>query len=137
MSRSTLHGTSKWKRESAAYLRANEFCASCLRAGRRTKAVLVHHKRPHRGDVKLFWDRKNWEGRCRTCHDDAIGPERTGRPERYRGARPDGTPLDPSHPWNGRGGVIQSGRRGPSDRLSPSHAQARFRTLGDSDAARR
>jgi 5-methylcytosine-specific restriction protein A len=113
MSRSPLHGTSKWKRESAAYLRAHPWCVPCSRARRRIRATLVHHKIPHRGDPKLFWDRKNWEVRCKTCHTDAIGPEATGRPERYRGAGPDGTPLDPGHPWRAPGGCPPHGTENP------------------------
>jgi 5-methylcytosine-specific restriction endonuclease McrA len=92
--------TARWRRESAEFLRLNPMCAPCMRAGRRTKASVVHHKRPHRGNQRLFWDRANWEGRCTTCHADAQGPEATGRVETYRGAASDGIPLDPEHRWN-------------------------------------
>lgn len=33
-------------------------------------ATVVDHKRPHRGDLQLFWDRNNWQGLCEDCHRD-------------------------------------------------------------------
>lgn len=96
-----LLGSRRWKRASAEYLVAHRWCVPCERAKARVRATVVHHKKPHRNvDLGLFWDRRNWEARCGTCHADAMGPEATGRPERYRGASVDGTPLDPGHRWN-------------------------------------
>lgn len=95
-----LYRTPRWRKERAEHLRAHPFCVPCSRAKRRTKATIVHHKTPHRGNETLFWDRTKWEGRCRTCHDDAEGPEKTGRRETYRGCDESGVPLDPRHPWN-------------------------------------
>ncbi|TAI63452.1 HNH endonuclease [Bradyrhizobium sp. Leo170] len=49
---------SKWRRESKAFLALpqNRFCAcGCGRF-----ADMVDHIKPHRGDMKLFWDRSNW-----------------------------------------------------------------------------
>lgn len=58
---------SKWRRESKAFLALpqNRFCAcGCGRA-----ADCVDHKTPHRGDMKLFWDRKNWQPLASSpCH---------------------------------------------------------------------
>jgi 5-methylcytosine-specific restriction endonuclease McrA len=89
----------RWRKYSAAYLRLNPDCVPCLRAGRRTPATLVHHKKPHRGDKRLFWYKENWQARCTTCHNDAQGPEKTGRAETYRGCDENGVPLDPGHHW--------------------------------------
>lgn len=58
---------SKWRRESKAFLALpeNRFCAcGCGRI-----ADCVDHKIPHRGDMKLFWDRKNWSPLASSpCH---------------------------------------------------------------------
>ncbi|MHC4051498.1 HNH endonuclease [Bradyrhizobium sp. 25ACV] len=58
---------SKWRRESKAFLALpqNRFCAcGCGRT-----ADCVDHKTPHRGDMKLFWDRKNWQPLASSpCH---------------------------------------------------------------------
>lgn len=58
---------SKWRRESKAFLALpqNRFCAcGCGRI-----ADCVDHKVPHRGDMKLFWDRSNWQPLASSpCH---------------------------------------------------------------------
>jgi len=58
---------SKWRRESKEFLALphNRLCAcGCGRV-----ADCVDHKVPHRGDMKLFWDRKNWQPLASSpCH---------------------------------------------------------------------
>jgi 5-methylcytosine-specific restriction endonuclease McrA len=58
---------SKWRRESKAFLTLpqNRYCAcGCGRL-----ADCVDHKVPHRGDMKLFWDRSNWQALASSpCH---------------------------------------------------------------------
>jgi 5-methylcytosine-specific restriction endonuclease McrA len=58
---------SKWDKERAAYLKAHPRCVMCG-----APATIVHHKTPHRGDRKLFWDRKNWSPVCKPCHDGPL-----------------------------------------------------------------
>ena len=57
----------KWQRESKAFLALpqNRYCAcGCGRI-----ADCVDHKVPHRGDMKLFWDRTNWQPMASSpCH---------------------------------------------------------------------
>lgn len=56
-----------WRRESKAFLAepANRYCAcGCGRL-----ADMVDHKVPHRGDRKLFWDRRNWQPLNHHCHN--------------------------------------------------------------------
>lgn len=58
--------TAEWERESKAFLALpeNRFCAcGCGRV-----ADMVDHKRPHKGDMQLFWDRSNWQAMKRGCH---------------------------------------------------------------------
>lgn len=56
----------KWQRASKAFLAEdrNRLCA-CGCGG---LADMVDHKTPHKGDLKLFWDRKNWQAMTRSCH---------------------------------------------------------------------
>lgn len=58
---------SKWRRESKEFLSLpqNRFCAcGCGRI-----ADCVDHKVPHRGDMKLFWSRTNWQPLASSpCH---------------------------------------------------------------------
>jgi 5-methylcytosine-specific restriction protein A len=77
----------KWQQARIEYLTANPYCVYCLRkrgitttepleqleqaieqGGLPTRANVVDHRTPHRGDQKLFWDRKNWQGLCASCH---------------------------------------------------------------------
>lgn len=60
---------SRWKRESKAFLRAHPLCVECAKNGKYTKATVVDHIKPHRGDPTLFWDRLNWQPLCKPCHD--------------------------------------------------------------------
>ncbi|WP_435645121.1 HNH endonuclease [Butyricicoccus porcorum] len=49
-----------------------------MKQGRYTRATVVDHIVPHRGDPKLFWDQTNWQSLCKQCHD-----RKTMTEERY------------------------------------------------------
>lgn len=61
--------STRWQKESRAFLLANPLCTRCRARGRYVKATVVDHIVPHRGDQKLFWDRSNWQSLCKKCHD--------------------------------------------------------------------
>ncbi|MBE3637476.1 HNH endonuclease [Mangrovicoccus algicola] len=44
-------------------------CAYCGRSTHDTSQLVADHKRPHRGDAALFWDRANLQCLCKRCHD--------------------------------------------------------------------
>lgn len=89
---------SKWQRERLIFLDANPLCERCEREGRAEPATVVNHRIPHRGDQKLFWDRKNWEPTCARHHDSDI--KREERSGIVKGSDAKGRPTDPAHPWN-------------------------------------
>ena len=60
---------SRWQKASKAYLQSHPLCVACVKMGRYTKATVVDHIVPHRGDQKLFWDQSNWQALCKKCHD--------------------------------------------------------------------
>ena len=66
---------SRWQRESRAYLRSHPLCVECMKQGQYTKATVVDHIVPHRGDQKLFWDKNNWQALCKPHHDRETGNE--------------------------------------------------------------
>lgn len=68
----------KWRKESKQFLASHPYCAECARQGRRTLATEVDHIKPHRGNLKLFWDRKNWQGLCHCCHSTKTAKEDGG-----------------------------------------------------------
>ena len=61
--------TRQWQKISRQYLQSHPLCAECMRQGRYTKATVVDHITPHRGDPRLFWDEANWQPMCKQCHD--------------------------------------------------------------------
>ncbi len=61
----------KWQKAREHFLSQprNVLCVMCEADGRVKAASVVDHVVPHRGDLKLFWDRKNWQPLCKPCHD--------------------------------------------------------------------
>lgn len=59
----------KWRQARAKYLKERPLCVRCQEEDRLTKATVVDHIIPHRGDGKLFWDKSNWQSLCKRCHD--------------------------------------------------------------------
>jgi 5-methylcytosine-specific restriction enzyme A len=60
---------SAWSRARNAYLVENPYCVSHLFAKQHIQATIVDHVTPHRGNLDLFWDEKNWQALCKSCHD--------------------------------------------------------------------
>jgi 5-methylcytosine-specific restriction endonuclease McrA len=70
--------TYAWQKASKAYLREHPLCVMCARLRRVTAATLVDHIEPHRGDMELFWNRRNWQSLCTTCHSSVKKREEAG-----------------------------------------------------------
>jgi 5-methylcytosine-specific restriction protein A len=73
-------------------------CERCLKAGRYTRASVVNHRTPHKGDWHLFSDPDNLESACPPHHDGEIQSEEALGYSKAIGA--DGWPSDPRHPAN-------------------------------------
>lgn len=58
-----------------AQLVREPFCRECSRAGIRTKATVVDHITPHRGDWNLFTDAGNLQSLCKYHHDQKTALE--------------------------------------------------------------
>ena len=58
-----------WQKASRLFLQAHPLCEECMKRGKYTRATVVDHIVPHRGDEELFWDRSNWRALCKRCHD--------------------------------------------------------------------
>lgn len=70
---------SRWQRAREGWLRSNPLCVMCAAEGRTERATVVDHIKPHRGDMKLFWDATNWQSLCKQHHDsDKQMLERSG-----------------------------------------------------------
>jgi len=88
----------RWNRASKAFRVKNPLCVYCAQIGKTTRADVVDHIIPHRGDKKLFWDVSNWQGLCTCCHDSVKAKEEA---RGYAvGCGADGLPVDKNHVWN-------------------------------------
>lgn len=88
----------RWSSARLNHLDLNPWCVMCTALGRLTRASVVDHKTPHRGDEALFWDENNWQSLCKLCHDGAKqSQEKSGH---LRGSDASGAPVDPAHHWN-------------------------------------
>jgi 5-methylcytosine-specific restriction protein A len=70
----------RWQRTSKGYLAEHQLCVD---PGNRHPdevrlATQTDHIVPHRGDMKLFWDPKNWQGLCDSCHSYKTAVEDGG-----------------------------------------------------------
>lgn len=68
----------KWREAREGYLRAHPLCASCSTDAVPVMATVVDHIIPHKGDRALFWQRSNWQGLCKPCHDRKTAREDGG-----------------------------------------------------------
>jgi len=65
----------KWRKYREAWLARHPLCVTCLDNDVVTQADVVDHIVPHRGDWKLFWDPKNHQSLCVSCHNVKSGGE--------------------------------------------------------------
>jgi len=71
----------RWQQTSKAFLRAHPLCQcqDCDEGRKRvTLATVVDHIKPHRGDMVLFWDPRNWQSMAKVCHDKKTATEDGG-----------------------------------------------------------
>ena len=59
----------QWQKARKKYLTENTLCRECFKNGKYVPATVVDHIIPHRGDKSLFWEQKNWQPLCKSCHD--------------------------------------------------------------------
>jgi len=67
-----------WRRERQEYLKENPLCVECKKKGKLIEATVVDHIIPHKGDVKLFKDRSNWQSLCTRHHNIKTAKEDGG-----------------------------------------------------------
>ena len=66
--------TARWQRLRMAVLVRDLFTCQwpgCGRIEADTSQLVADHRRPHRGDERLFWDEGNLQCLCKPCHDGA------------------------------------------------------------------
>lgn len=94
----------KWQKAREGFLRSHPLCECphCMAGQLRVRAAtVVDHIIPHRGDMKLFWDKSNWQALAKECHDSYKQKlEKSGKVD---GCDLTGVPLDSNHHWNLKG----------------------------------
>jgi 5-methylcytosine-specific restriction endonuclease McrA len=92
-----FYSTSYWLRRRQLQLTAHPLCKFCTDRGAVTRATVVDHVKPHRGDWNKFC-LGELQSLCASCHD------RCKRFIETRGhsieVGDDGWPIDPNHPAN-------------------------------------
>lgn len=78
---------SKWVTARTGYLAHHPLCVACQAEGRVIRATIVDHIVPHRGDMKLFWDKTNWQPLCKRHHQSKTAQEQAGRRKIMREGR--------------------------------------------------
>ena len=72
------YNSARWRRYRKAFLAKHPWCAACEREARTAFATEVDHIKPHRGNYALFWDEKNHQGLCASCHSKKTFRENGG-----------------------------------------------------------
>lgn len=98
------YNSREWRALRRAKLAATPACEPCAAMGRRTRADTVDHRLAVSQGGPAFPPLSGLTSMCAHCHSaktarsGEAGAVRTRKPR--RGCRPDGTPVDPMHPWN-------------------------------------
>ena len=58
-----------------AQLLREPWCRECAKRGVRTRATVVDHVRPHKGDWQMFIDPANHQSLCEHCHNRKTARE--------------------------------------------------------------
>jgi 5-methylcytosine-specific restriction protein A len=68
------YNTTRWRKLRIAIFKRDLFTCQwpgCGRVEGNTSLLIADHRRPHRGDERLFWDEGNLQTLCKPCHDGA------------------------------------------------------------------
>lgn len=98
-----LYQTKQWRVLRERVLLRDSFkcqhkgCGAFLKRGRTHQhSAVIHHLKPHKGDLDLFFDIDNLQAVCWSCHSgDIQSIESKGFDTQIGG---DGWPVDPNHP---------------------------------------
>lgn len=82
----------RWRKARETFLRRNPLCVFCSQQGKVQKADVVDHIKPHKGDVKVFWNTKNLQSLCFHCHNSIKQRMENGKEIKVIGE--DGFPID-------------------------------------------
>ncbi|WP_425514716.1 HNH endonuclease signature motif containing protein [Aquisediminimonas sediminicola] len=111
------YNTSTWARLRRAHLSIEPLCRGCHAIGRLVVANTVDHIKPISDGGSAFPDHDGLASYCPACHSAKTargieaGAIKSTKPR--KGCNPDGSPLDPAHPWKS----LRAGDIGPTRNL--------------------
>jgi hypothetical protein len=68
-----LDGAVKYRRAMGRLCESQRLIVKAVCVDGATMTALAGDIISHRGDKRLFWDRKNWQSLCETCHNKKTG----------------------------------------------------------------
>lgn len=68
----------RWRKARLGFLKKHPLCVHCQEKGRLTPSKVVDHIIPHKGNKELFWQRRNWQALCLSCHSTKTAREDGG-----------------------------------------------------------
>lgn len=72
-----------WVKLSKDFLATHPFCVACYKKGIMAKATETDHIIPHRGNIDLFYDVRNLQALCKSCHAKKTKNEDNIRYKKY------------------------------------------------------
>jgi 5-methylcytosine-specific restriction endonuclease McrA len=94
-----LYKTARWKRMRKRQLDRHPMCQCPHCRGKGLEADTVDHKKPHKGDTKLFFDPRNLQSMNKDCHDKYKQSQERGGAGFMQGCNERGEPLNVEHTW--------------------------------------
>lgn len=68
-----LYKSARYQAARKSFMAAHPWCARCGEL-----AAELDHIIPHEGNMKLFYDQKNWQTLCKRCHSQKTATEDNG-----------------------------------------------------------
>lgn len=68
-----LYSMAKYRKARSRFMSENPYCVECGKV-----ATDLDHIKPHKGNMKLFWDKSNWQPLCKACHSRKTASEDGG-----------------------------------------------------------
>lgn len=114
-----IYSSARWRRLRAQKLARDPLCEDCKDMGITKAAEVVDHRHAITKGGNPFPPLDDLSSKCWPCHSAKTargaeaGAAKTSKPR--KGCNPDGSPLDPAHPWSqgpgGRSEVEDDGDR--------------------------
>ena len=104
-----LYSTKQWRTLRGTILtydhyRCQQYGVSLTSGKSQPTSAVVNHKKPHKGNLTLFYDPSNLEAVCWNCHLGVIQSEEALSYDATIGD--DGWPVDEKHPTNVKKNMI-------------------------------